>query len=56
MFNEVDHLLSLFFEQIVCQKSNTKQNVNEHLAKGNDHQVISMMNFIEKKKSKEWFV
>ena len=44
-------LLSLFFEQIVChQKSNTKQNVNEHLAKGNDHQVTSLMNFIEKKK------
>ena len=32
------------------QKSNTKQNVNEHLAKGNDHQVTSIMNFIEKKK------
>ena len=48
LFNEVD---SLFFEQIVChQKSNTKQNVNEHLAKGNDHQVTSIMNFIEKKR------
>ena len=32
------------------QKSNTKQNVNEHLAKGNDHQVTSIMNFIEKQK------
>ena len=34
----------------MCQKSNTKQNMNEHLAKGNDHQVTSIRNFTEKKK------
>ena len=35
------------------QKSNTKQKVNEHLAKGNYHQVTSIRNFIQKKKKNQ---
>ena len=33
----------------MCQKSSTKQKVKEHLAKGNYHQVTSIMNFIQQK-------
>ena len=34
----------------MCQKSNTKQKVNEPLEKGNYHQVTLIMNFVQKKK------
>ena len=46
-------MLSRFFAQIMCQKSNTKQKVNEPLEKGNYHQVTLIMNFVQKKKKKK---
>ena len=37
----------------MCQKSNTKQKVNEPLEKGNYHQVTLIMHFIKKEKKKQ---
>ena len=37
----------------MCQKSNTKQKMNEHLAKGNYYQVTLIMNFPQKKKKNQ---
>ena len=54
VFNLLMKLINIvmaFFEQIMCQKSNTKQKVNEHSTKGNYHQVTSIINFIQKKKN-----